>query len=206
MTQNLGQFVARAQKRGSNVATGVNYGLQLCLFLYAILQQALKLEGPWRLLPNFKHKHLEHTHTLRLGPIFLKGKPLGSHMGGWKYMVHPNIPIMIEWTRGSRVHWMSSVRKVAQSSTILALDGLPLEFPRHPGYGLGFKPHPQNKYTISSLVFNNWWCTLTCSWSEVDQGTYRTVLPASFCVFLMYYYLAAQLSMQFRSINSKTLK
>ena len=56
-------------------------------------------------------------------------------------MVHPNIPIMIEWTIGGRVHWISSERKVAQPSTILALDGLLLEFPWHPGYGLGFKPH-----------------------------------------------------------------
>ena len=27
MNQNLGQFMARAPKRGSNVATGVNYGV-----------------------------------------------------------------------------------------------------------------------------------------------------------------------------------
>ena len=35
---------------------------------------------------NIEGEHLEHAQTIRLAPIYLKGKPLGSHMVGWKFM------------------------------------------------------------------------------------------------------------------------
>ena len=52
-----------------------------------------------RLLPPCKGEHLEHERTSWHGPISPKGKPLDTHMLGWKNLIHPNTPTMIGWTR-----------------------------------------------------------------------------------------------------------
>ena len=64
-----------------------------------------------------------------------KGKPLLSHMVGWKYTVHPDTPTIngYYWVdQGSRVHQDLSARKVTHPSTIPAFSALSLEFPWDP--------------------------------------------------------------------------
>ena len=56
-----------------------------------------------------------------------KGKPLGSYTIGLEHLVHPDNPIVFEWTRGDRVHRKSSARKVTHSNTIPALCNLTLD-------------------------------------------------------------------------------
>ena len=62
---------------------------RVCRRVHVIPKQA---EGSWRLLPTSKGENLEQAQTSWLAPLFPKGKPLGSHMVSWKYMVHPNNP------------------------------------------------------------------------------------------------------------------
>ena len=52
-----------------------------------------------------------------LAPFSYKGKPLGSHMVGWKYLVHPYTPTMIGWIMGGGVHRKASARNVTHPST-----------------------------------------------------------------------------------------
>ena len=57
-----------------------------------------------------------------------KGKPLGSYMIAWNYVVHMGIPTMIGWTRGGMVHRKLSAMKVTHPSTLPALGSLTSEF------------------------------------------------------------------------------
>ena len=68
-----------------------------------------RVRGPWRLLPPFTGEHLARAQISWFAPISLKGKPLGSHMVGWKYLVHPDTPTMIGWTMCGRVHQKSLI-------------------------------------------------------------------------------------------------
>ena len=63
-------------------------------------------------------------------PIPPKGKSLGSHMGGWEYLAHPDTPY---YERGC-------TRKATHPSTIPIVSGLPSDFPWDPAQDCGFKP------------------------------------------------------------------
>ena len=63
---------------------------------YVILKRvSWELEGLQRVLPPFKGEHFEHVHTSRPTSVSSKGKPLGSHMIGWKYLVHLVLPLWL---------------------------------------------------------------------------------------------------------------
>ena len=47
----------------------------------------MRIRVPKRLLPLFKGEHLEWALTSRSAPISHNGKPLGSHIVGWIYLV-----------------------------------------------------------------------------------------------------------------------
>ena len=68
---------------------------------------------------------LKQVWTSQPARIYLKGKPLGVHMVGRNYPVHPDTPIMIGRTTGGRLHQKSNARKVTHPSTklILAIGG-----------------------------------------------------------------------------------
>ena len=83
-----------------------------------------ELEAPRQLLAPFEGEHLEWAQKSWSAPFSYKGKPLGSHMVGWNYTVHPDTPTMIGWIMGGRVHQKASARNVTHLSTILALWGL----------------------------------------------------------------------------------
>ena len=88
-----------------------------------------KIRAPKDCWLPFQDFHLERAQTSQPAPISPKGKPLGSHMVGQQFPVHPDTPTMIGWTTGGRVHQKSSALKVAHPSTILSLCSLTLEFP-----------------------------------------------------------------------------
>ena len=117
------------------------------LSLYVIPEGALQeLERPQQLLPP--PPFLSKVNTLWTSWPAPKGKPLGSHMVGWKY---PDTSTMIGRTiRGRRVHCKSSARKVTHTSTIPALGGLTAKFPRDPGWGRAFKPILQQMNTLNT--------------------------------------------------------
>ena len=41
-----------------------------------------------------------------------KGRPLRSHIVGWKYLVHLDTPTVVGWIIGSRAHQASKARKL----------------------------------------------------------------------------------------------
>ena len=71
------------------------------LSLYVIMNQTLReLEDPRQLLPSFEGEHLEHAQTSQP-----KGKPLGSHLVGCKYLDHPYTPHNDWVVISGKVHW-----------------------------------------------------------------------------------------------------
>ena len=108
---------------------------QVGLNWYVILKWALReLEGSQRLLPPFEGEHLERARTSWPTPISPKGKPLGSHMIGWKYSFYPNTPNIIEWIIDVRVHRNQVLGKSPiETLAIPTLGGLILEFQWDPG-------------------------------------------------------------------------
>jgi hypothetical protein len=63
---------------------------------YVILKRvSWELEGLQRVPRPFKGEHFEHVHTSRSTYVSSKGKPLGSHMIGWKYLDHPVLPLWL---------------------------------------------------------------------------------------------------------------
>ena len=96
--------------------------LEVSLNLYVFLRQTSQgLAGPRTLLTPSKVNTLNKHRQANLHLIFLKGKPLCSHMIWWKNPVHPDTPIMIGWITSDRVHWKSSAWKVTHPSTTPAL-------------------------------------------------------------------------------------
>ena len=74
---------------------------QVGLNLHVIPKHVCRgLESPRQLLPPFEGEHLEQRADKPAGTYMPpKGKPLGSHMVGWKYT-----STMIGWIIGGRVH------------------------------------------------------------------------------------------------------
>ena len=69
--------------------------------LYVILKRVSRgLEGLQRVLPPCKGDYFEHAHTSRPTFVSSKGKPLGSHMVGWKYPFHPVTPLWLGGPHG----------------------------------------------------------------------------------------------------------
>ena len=107
---------------------GVNYDVA-SLSSWSISMWNSKTAIAWARGPPFEDGHLEHARTSRSAPISPKGKPLGSHMVGWNYPIHPDTPTMIGWIIGVRVDQKSSARKVTHSSTFSGPRWLNLEIP-----------------------------------------------------------------------------
>ena len=84
-----------------------------------------------------------------LSPISPKGKPLGSHMVGWKYPICLDItPNMVGWNIGGRVHMKSSAREVTHHpSATPVLSSLTLEV----SVGSGLSQPPLIFYTRAPL-------------------------------------------------------
>ena len=123
----------RKKERHSYFAIGMKYDVA-SLSSWSISIWISKTGIAWVRGPPFEGKHLEHARTSRSAPISPKGKPLGSHMVGWKYPVHPDTHTMIVWTISVKVDRKSSARKITQSRTFSNLRWLNLETPMN--YGL----------------------------------------------------------------------
>lgn len=133
----------RTRKNDSDVTTNMNYfvtsssswSMSLCNPKINITI----IEGFWRTLPPIKDEHCEHVQTSQHARISLKGKPLGSHMVGWIYLVHPSPPppsgVYDWWTIGGRVHWISSYRTSPS----------PRHYSNHRWLNLGVPPGSQLK-------------------------------------------------------------
>ena len=91
-----------------------------------------ELKGPqdYSLLSNVETFNRPRQAGQHLSPP--KGKPLGSHLLGRKYLVHLDTPSMIEWTIVVGCIKNPVHRKVTHLSTILALGSLTLELPWDP--------------------------------------------------------------------------
>jgi hypothetical protein len=120
----------------SDVATGMNYGVasfsswskSTCnpkTGLVRIRGSPKTTASIWRWTPW-------KSTDKPVGTYLPKGKPLGFHMVGWKYPVHPDTPTMIGWSIGGRGHWKSGPRK-ATYSTIPASRSSTLDSPWDPG-------------------------------------------------------------------------
>ena len=85
---------------------GMNYGVAFSSscnkFVFNTEMGIMRIRAPPRLMPPFKVENLEWVQTSWLALISHKGKPLRSHVVGWKYPVHLDNPTMNRWTIGCR--------------------------------------------------------------------------------------------------------
>ena len=94
----------KKEKDKSNVTTSVNYGVvSFSSWFKSICTPKTDITKSIKVPTIFKSEHLERQWTSQFAPISLKGKPLGSHMVGSKYPVHPDVLDYDWWTVGGKV-------------------------------------------------------------------------------------------------------
>ena len=120
----------------SDVVTAMNRGVasSLSSLSKSICKTEMgitRIRGAQKTVASFQH--LEQAQTSRTipispkaqtswtTPISPKAKPVDSHMVGWLYLGHMEIPTMIAWTTYSKVHQKSSARKVTPSKYCFGL-------------------------------------------------------------------------------------
>ena len=62
-----------------------------------------RIRGPLKTTASFQRWTPQMGVDKPAGTYLAQGKPLGSHMVGWQFPVHLDIPTIIEWTKGGRV-------------------------------------------------------------------------------------------------------
>ena len=104
----------KKERQLSDVATMCSYGVASFLswfkFIYNPKTNIERIRKPQRLLPPLRGENLEGARTSRPAPILPQGQAPLFPQGWLKFPVHQNIPTMIRWTIGDRVHQKSSAR------------------------------------------------------------------------------------------------